>query len=72
VDGAVAFGAAMRSAHFLLADDLTFVNHGAFGAPLRPAFEAADRWRLHAETNPLRFIDRCARVGGGWIRVVFP
>ena len=60
-DGAVGatcgFGAAMRAC-FLLEPGWTFVNHGAFGAPLAAAFEVSSRWRRYAEQQPLRFIDR--------------
>ena len=45
-------------ANFLLDDDWTFVNHGAFGAPCKTAFDAAAAWRRHAELQPLRFVDR--------------
>ena len=45
-------------ANFLLDDDWTFVNHGAFGAPCRAAFDVAAAWRCHAELQPLRFVDR--------------
>lgn len=61
LDGAVGatcgFGAAMRAC-FLLEPGWTFVNHGAFGAPLAAAFEVSSRWRRYAEQQPLRFIDR--------------
>ena len=36
----------------------TFVNHGAFGAALRPAFEEAAAWRALCEAQPLSFLDR--------------
>lgn len=45
-------------ANFLLDDAWTFVNHGAFGAPCKTAFDAAAAWRRHAELQPLRFVDR--------------
>ena len=51
------WGAAARS-EFMLDGDWTFVNHGAFGAPCRAAYEVAAAWRLHAERQPLRFLDR--------------
>jgi hypothetical protein len=37
------FGRAAKKAHFLLSEEWTFVNHGAFGSPLAAAFEAAVR-----------------------------
>jgi hypothetical protein len=52
------FGKDFLSKHFLLDPEWTFVNHGAFGAPLREAYELSERWRRHAELQPLRFIDR--------------
>lgn len=52
------FGHEMRDAHFLLDRDWTFINHGAFGAPLRIAVEVGNRWRLHNARQPLRFVDR--------------
>jgi hypothetical protein len=52
------FGKEFLSSHFLLDPEWTFVNHGAFGAPLSETYELADRWRRHAELQPLRFIDR--------------
>eukprot|EP00873_Tetraselmis_striata_P000570 jgi/Tetstr1/420834/TSEL_011909.t1 len=55
--GAVQLGAAARGL-FLLDADWTVVNHGAFGAVSRYAFEAAAKWRLHCERQPLRFLDR--------------
>jgi hypothetical protein len=36
----------------------TFLNHGAFGSPARPAQTEADRWRDHCEAQPLAFLDR--------------
>ena len=58
VAGDCTFGRDMYDRHFLLDPEFTFLNHGAFGSPLRVAFEAAQRWRVHAERNPLKFIDR--------------
>ena len=53
----VSYGAPMRQ-HFLLSSEWTFLNHGAFGSPCRAAYDAAAAWRLHAERQPLAFIDR--------------
>jgi len=59
------YGADMKR-FFMLEEEWTFVNHGAFGSPLASAFEASERWRRHAELQPLRFIDRqlfvCVRL----------
>ena len=43
---------------FHLSSSFTFVNHGAFGSPLAALTAIQHRWLLHAETQPLRFIDR--------------
>ena len=56
--GKLRFGKSMREHEFLLGHDWTFINHGAFGSPCRTVFEAAAAWRLHAELQPLQFIDR--------------
>lgn len=52
------FGPAFAKHFFLDLDHWVFVNHGAFGGTARCAMEAAQRWRMYAETQPLRFIDR--------------
>ena len=54
----VSYGAPMRQADFLLSSAWTFLNHGAFGSPCRASYDAAAAWRLHAERQPLAFIDR--------------
>ena len=54
---APAFGEGMRGS-FLLDPSWTFINHGAFGGVCRVALAASQRWALHAELQPLRFIDR--------------
>lgn len=54
----VAFGRAFGQRFFHLDPSWVFVNHGAFGACLRHALDAATRWRAHAEEQPLQFIDR--------------
>ena len=54
----LALGAAARP-HFLVDfTRWTFLNHGAFGATARLPFEAAQRWRLHCESQPLVHFDR--------------
>lgn len=58
----VPFGAGMRKECFMLEDTVTFLNHGAFGSPLKVAFDAAQLWRVYVERNPLRFIDRHAQL----------
>ena len=53
-----AFGRPMRQAHFLLEEETTFLNHGAFGACLSDALAAAQHWQRVVERQPLRFLDR--------------
>jgi isopenicillin-N epimerase len=52
------YGARLRDSDFLLAREWTYLNHGAFGAACRTAHDAAAAWRVHAEKQPLSFIDR--------------
>jgi isopenicillin-N epimerase len=40
---------------WILDPDVTYLNHGAFGACPRPVLEAQQRWRVELETNPNRF-----------------
>ena len=51
-------GAAARRLFLIDFAHWTFLNHGAFGASSSASFHVANRWRLHAETQPLRFVDR--------------
>jgi isopenicillin-N epimerase len=39
------FGISSRSNFFIDFDKWTFVNHGAFGAVLRPAMQESQQWR---------------------------
>ena len=52
------FGEEMRDELFTLDPAFTFLNHGAFGAALRPLQLEAEVWRRQLEAQPLRFIDR--------------
>ena len=52
------FGDACKSLFMIDFERWTFLNHGAFGAPCRYAFDYAAAWRLHIESQPLRGIDR--------------
>lgn len=54
----VPFGKRIRKDHFFLEDQVTFINHGAFGAVLREALETAQAWQTYIERQPLRFFDR--------------
>ncbi|MBF6607488.1 MAG: aminotransferase class V-fold PLP-dependent enzyme [Flavobacterium sp.] len=42
--------------HFLLSPDITFLNHGSFGACPKPVFDAYQDWQLQLERNPVQFI----------------
>jgi isopenicillin-N epimerase len=44
--------------HFLLDEQITYLNHGSFGACPRPVFEAYQRWQLELERQPVLFLDR--------------
>ena len=54
-------------AFFLLRPDVTFLNHGSFGACPRPVFEDYQRWQLQLESQPVAFLDP-ARGLSGWMR----
>ncbi len=43
---------------FLLRRDVTFLNHGSFGACPRPVFEAYQSWQLELERQPVEFLTR--------------
>jgi isopenicillin-N epimerase len=43
---------------FLLRPDITFLNHGSFGACPRPIFEEYQRWQLELERQPVEFLGR--------------
>ena len=45
------------AAHFLLDPQVTFLNHGSYGACPRPVFEAWQRWQLELERQPVAFLD---------------
>jgi isopenicillin-N epimerase len=44
--------------HFLIRDDVTFLNHGSFGACPRPVFETYQEFQLELEREPVDFLGR--------------
>uniref|UniRef100_H2YJI2 Aminotransferase class V domain-containing protein n=1 Tax=Ciona savignyi TaxID=51511 RepID=H2YJI2_CIOSA len=48
----------IKKKHFLLSEDWTFVNHGAFGAVLKEVLECNQAIQRYIELQPLRFLDR--------------
>jgi isopenicillin-N epimerase len=45
-------------AQFLLDNNITFLNHGSFGACPKPIFEGYQRFQLELETEPVHFIQK--------------
>ena len=45
---------------FLIRPDITFLNHGSFGACPRPVFQRYQEWQLELERQPVEFIGRRA------------
>jgi isopenicillin-N epimerase len=43
---------------FLLNPNITFLNHGSFGACPKPVFEAYQKWQLMLEQEPIQFITK--------------
>ena len=58
-DAADARHRALRE-QFLLRSDVTFLNHGSYGACPRPVFERYQAWQLELEQQPVEFIGRRA------------
>jgi isopenicillin-N epimerase len=56
-DAAEARHLALRE-QFLLRPDVTFLNHGSFGACPRPVFERYQEWQLELERQPVEFLGR--------------
>lgn len=44
--------------HFLIRDDVVFLNHGSFGACPKPVFEQYQQWQLELERQPIEFLGR--------------
>ena len=53
-----AFGKSIRSEHFLMDPNWTFVNHGAFGGALKRAIKIKHSYEEMMESQPLSFVDR--------------
>lgn len=51
--------------HFLLREDVVFLNHGSFGACPRPVFEAYQEWQLELERQPVAFLGGASAFLGG-------
>lgn len=49
--------AALRE-QFLVRRDITFLNHGSYGACPRPVFEVYQSWQHELESQPVEFISR--------------
>ncbi len=45
------------ASHFLLDENVVFLNHGSFGACPRPVFESYQAWQLKLERQPVAFLD---------------
>ncbi|MCZ2122323.1 MAG: aminotransferase class V-fold PLP-dependent enzyme [Anaerolineales bacterium] len=44
--------------HFLLDPQITFLNHGSFGATPKPVFKEYQRWQRELENQPVEFLGR--------------
>ena len=49
-------------AEWMLAGDLTFLNHGSFGAVPRAVFDAQTEWRRRIEADPVEMLGRRAEA----------
>ena len=57
-DEKLPFSPAADPEHWLLDRDITFLNHGSFGACPRRVLEAQNEWRERLERQPLQFLVR--------------
>jgi len=48
----------MMKSQFLLNPEITFLNHGSFGACPKPIFEDYQKWQLELEREPIQFITK--------------
>ena len=46
---------------FLIDPEVTFLNHGAYGACPRPVFERYQAWQMELERQPVEFLGRRLR-----------
>ena len=53
-----ATGATDFKSLYLLRDDITFLNHGSYGACPRPVFETYQNWQRELESQPVEFLGR--------------
>ncbi len=44
--------------HFLLDPEITFLNHGSFGACPKPIFDVYQQWQRELEKRPIQFLGR--------------
>ena len=49
--------------NFLFDDDITFLNHGSFGACPKPVFENYQEWQLKLEKQPVEFLTKDLYIG---------
>lgn len=47
-----------KKSQFLLDPNITFVNHGSFGACPKPIFEEYQRFQLELDNEPVYFIQK--------------
>ncbi len=52
------YSAPLSKELFLLDPNIVFLNHGSFGATLRPVFEEYQRWQRELERQPVEFLGR--------------
>lgn len=48
----------IMKSHFLLDPQLTYLNHGSFGACAKPIFENYQHWQLELERTPVQFLTK--------------
>ncbi|MGK4566015.1 hypothetical protein [Flavobacterium sp. 3HN19-14] len=46
---------------FLIDPQITYLNHGSFGACPKPVFEDYQKWQLELETEAVQFITKKVR-----------